>query len=304
MHRPLVSILIVTWNRRSELGRAIESAKAQTYPNIEVVVVDNHSRDGTAEFVRESYPEVTLVCAPSNLGCPSGRNFGFQHCRGEYIYMLDDDGWLEPTAIAVSVVRAEADPEIGVVMSRIHESENGKVVRKRPEALDQSLFVATFSGGCSLFRREALSRAGLFPDDFFRQAEENDLALRLLENRYFCFLEPASIMYHAPSPVGRSSKAFIFYNLRNGNRTGLRLWPFPWCLIKPMISLGHAIRYAFSLKYFALPFQIVLNACIDGIKTLPGKRQRISVQTFHIFKSLSSAPSKVKPSFTLVNSAK
>ena len=92
---PLVSIQIVTWNRRDELARCLESALAQTYKNIEIVVVDNASTDDSAQMVGQEFPNVRLVRVEKNLGCPSGRNFGFAHCRGKYIYLLDDDGWLK-----------------------------------------------------------------------------------------------------------------------------------------------------------------------------------------------------------------
>src|SRR5262249_42109576 len=176
---PLVSILIVTWNRRDEVVRSIRSALAQTWANKEVVVVDNASTDGTADLVQQEFPELRLVRSEVNLGCPSGRNFGLQHCAGEYIYMLDDDGWLQEDAVEKCVRRAEADPSIAVVMSRIHEVQDGKVWREYPAEQTEAGYRADFSGGCSLVRRAALDLAGVFPEDFVRQGEETDLALRL-----------------------------------------------------------------------------------------------------------------------------
>lgn len=291
---PLVSIQIVTWNRQRELPRAIESALAQSYANTEIVVVDNASTDGTAALVRERFPQIKLVVAERNLGCPSGRNFGFRHCRGKYIYCLDDDGWLKPDAVELAVRRADSDPRIAVVMSRIHESENGCLVRTLPENRDQPVYQASFCGGCSLLRRAALEEVGGFPDDFFRQAEEEDLAIRLLDAGWFCFLEPTSIMCHAPSQVGRSPKTFLYYGLRNTNKTGLRVWSFPWCILRPLVNLGHSFRFMITQRHLALP-ALIFGSLLRDLLTLPSRRRPVSARTNELFFRLGKQPSLSQP---------
>ncbi len=291
---PLVSILIVTWNRRRELPRAIESALNQTYSSIEVVVVDNASTDGTADEVRARFSQVSLVEAGRNLGCPSGRNFGFRHCHGKYIYCLDDDGWLKPDAVERAVSRAEAEPRIAVVMSRIHETGEDGLVRCLPENRDEPVYQSSFCGGCSLIRREAIDQVGAFPEDFFRQAEEEDLAIRLLDSGWFCFLEPESVMFHAPSPVGRNSKVFLYYGLRNTNKTGLRVWSFPWCVLRPFVNLGHSLRFMFTYRYVELPF-LVLFSLVRDLVSLPGRRSPVSARTNELYFRLGKQPTTTKP---------
>jgi GT2 family glycosyltransferase len=294
MKTPLVSVLIVTWNRKTEVARSITSALAQTYPRKEVVLVDNGSSDGTAEFVQRNFPSVRLVQSERNLGCPSGRNFGFAHCRGEYIYMLDDDGWLKEDAVEIAVRRAETDRMIGVVMSRIHEMDGDRLVKKRPDSGEVPSFQSTFSGGCSMIRRAALESAGLFPDDFFRQAEENDFALRMLESGFLCFLEPSSVMYHAPSPLGRNDKQVAYYNLRNTNKTGLRLWPFPWCILRPIVNFAHALRLMVQMHYPALPIHVI-KSLIQDVLQLPRTRKPVSHKTYLLFRLLQKSPSAINP---------
>jgi GT2 family glycosyltransferase len=291
----VASILIVTWNRRAEVARAIRSALAQTCARKEIVVVDNGSTDGTAEMVRSEFPDVHLVRSERNLGCPSGRNFGFGHCRGRYIYMLDDDGWLKDDAVALCVQRAESDPAIGVVMSRIMLMKEGNVVGQYPLDQPEPGYRADFSGGCSLIRRDALASAGVFPDDFVRQGEETDLALRLLEAGYFCFHEPAAVMFHAMSPVGRNSDEALFYTLRNANRTGLRLWPTPWCLLRPLVSFGHAVRYAVERRAPSLPWRF-LASLAGELRSLSRHRRAVSPATFRLFRQLQATPTSRCPS--------
>jgi len=281
----LISVLVVTWNRREELGRCLQSVRGQTYKNIEVVVVDNASTDGTSAMITTDFPEVRLVRSARNLGCPSGRNLGFAFCEGEYIYMLDDDGWLKQDALEIAARQMRDNPRIGVVMSRIHEVENGCTVRQRPHGIEQPCYQASFSGGCSLIRNRVIQMVGMFPENFFRQGEEHDLALRMLEAGYYCFAEPRSIMFHAPSASGRNNLAIAFYNLRNSNRTGIRLWPFPWCVLRPIVSLGHAIRLSIQLGCIELPWR-VLQAFVRDLFGLLDERKPVSVGTFATFRRL------------------
>ena len=150
------------------------------------------------------------------------------------------------------------------------------------------------SGGCSLIRRSVLAAAGVFPEDFFRQAEESDLALRMLDAGFFCFLEPTSVMYHSPSPAGRNSKATIFYTLRNTNRTGLRLWPFPWCFARPLLNLFHAFRFSISMRYFTLPAE-VLGTLLQDLRRLPGQRKPVTRRAYSLFRRLQKQPSCCRP---------
>jgi GT2 family glycosyltransferase len=288
-NKPLVSVLILTWNRRTEVGRSIESAMAQTYRSVEVVVVDNGSTDGTSEFLQTQYPHVRVVRLAENVGCPSGRNAGFGHCSGRYIYQLDDDGWLKEDAIEIAVARAESDAAIAVVMSRIHEVDANGIGRKRPPRADTPAFVAHFSGGCSMMRRDALERCGVYPDDFFRQGEESDLALRLFDHGYLCVLEPESVMYHRPSPVGRVPKTFLYYTLRNTNKTALRLWPLPWVILRPLVNVAHALRGAMVFRYWGLPVA-VLRELLRDLRKVHLTRRPISRRAFRMARTLQAKP--------------
>lgn len=290
---PPVSVLIVTWNRREDLLRSVESALAQTYPNLEVVVLDNASTDGSAEAVRSRFPDVRVICSDKNLGCPSGRNLGIVNCRGEYIYQLDDDGWLAPDAVEKSVRAMQADPEIAVVMSAIHEVEGEKVVRVQPP-VDHPVYRHSFIGCCSMLRKSALDKVGLFPDDYWRQMEENHLALRLLDAGYYCYLQPESVMYHRPSPVGRDTSKFFYYDMRNINRTAMRLWPFPWCALKIANNFRHAAAFAVRRLKPLMPLKLLVRLIAD-LLALPGRRKPVRRDTLRLYRGLLKQPRETKP---------
>ena len=257
---PLVTVLLVTWNRKGEIGKSIDSVLAQTYPNIEILVIDNNSPDGTYEYLQENYPMVQVICSHKNMGCPSARNLGFPNCRGKYIYSLDDDGWLQEDAIEILVRELESEPQIGVVMSQIREVEqDGTFVRKKPANVDGPAYLGTFVGCCFLIRKEVIERIGGFQDDFFRQGEEGDLSIRMMSAGWVVKIQPESVMYHAPSPIGRSQNMFIYYALRNTMKTGFRTWPFPWNWLRAFSIIGKAISYGVRHGYLLLPLQMMVQ---------------------------------------------
>lgn len=286
---PLVSILLVTWNRKYDLKKAIESALAQSYTAIEIVVVDNDSTDDTAALVATEFPMVRLVPAPRNLGCPSGRNYGFGFCRGKYVYLLDDDGWLEPDAVRLTVESAEADDTLGVIMSRIHVVEHSEVAYKWPHGQESPVYLNSFVGCCALLRKDIIDLVGGFPDDFWRQSEEEDMTLRMMDRGFYCLLEPASVMYHAHSEVGRNQRDFLYYSLRNTNKTALRHWPFPWYALRLLRNMGHAVAGALTMRAFSLPF-VLFKDCLLDLLRLPGMRKPVSPQTLHTYRQLAAHP--------------
>src|SRR5215210_2105808 len=94
---PLVSVIIPCYNQAHFLGEAIESVLGQSYPNFEIVVVDDGSPDDTAE-VAARYPEVRYICQ-DNQGLSAARNTGLGQSEGEYVVFLDADDRLLPEAL-------------------------------------------------------------------------------------------------------------------------------------------------------------------------------------------------------------
>ena len=72
MNNPLVSVIIVTWNRKDDMLETLDALQNQTYSNLEVIIVDNGSSDGTADVIRKKYPNYKLIYLSSNVGCEEG----------------------------------------------------------------------------------------------------------------------------------------------------------------------------------------------------------------------------------------
>ena len=267
--KPLVSVAILTWNRRQHVAKAIDSVIAQDYQPIEIVVVDSASDDGSADFIESRYPQVKVVRLHRNLGCPEGRNLALANAAGEIIYALDDDGWLAPDTLSACVSRFIQHPDAGVVACRIVAPD---------EALARGgadYWHHTFSGGASAIRRIVLEKAGYYPSDYFRQAEEGDLALRIFEQGYGILCCPQAIMYHERSPINRNDSLFLYYNCRNELYTVLRR--YPWVYVVPAI-----LQKIFTWNYLGLRRGAILYSIAGVVSAflrfpgLVGKREPVS----------------------------
>lgn len=224
--KPLVSVAILTWNRQQQVLQAIGSVFHQTYRPVELVVVDSASSDGTLEAIAAAYPAVKVIRLHKNLGCPEGRNIALANCSGDVLYALDDDGWLAANTLQIVVDRFKRYPRAGVVCCRV-VPPGESVEQAGPDEMRH-----TFDGGASAFRKEILQTAGFYPSDFFRQAEEGDLALRVIEAGYSIVYCPEAVMFHPVVPLNRTNKLFWYYGCRNELMTVFRR--YPWALVLPI----------------------------------------------------------------------
>jgi glycosyltransferase involved in cell wall biosynthesis len=183
----LFSIVIPTFNRAALLARTLESVWAQHWTEFEVIVVDDGSTDGTAEFVRGLGGKVQLV-TQSNLGPGAGRNNGARLARGEYLAFLDSDDLWFPWTLAnfAELIRRHTQPAIlGAKLMEFSDEVQLVTVRETPMQADvfedfiashrSSYFVGA---GMSVLRREEFLKTGGFTNKPIN-AEDHDLILRM-----------------------------------------------------------------------------------------------------------------------------
>lgn len=100
--KPEISVIIPAYNVAPYIRRSLDSVLAQTYQNIEIIVVDDASTDTTAQIVEEycrKYDNIIFICQPCNQGMGEARNLGNEHAQGTYIFYLDSDDWIEPQTL-------------------------------------------------------------------------------------------------------------------------------------------------------------------------------------------------------------
>lgn len=205
MRTPLVSAVIPTRNRLDLVRRAIASVRSQTYPNVEIVVVDDGSTDGTAEMLA-NVPDVRLVRLSQGVGGAGARNRGIEAASGDLIAFLDsDDEWL-PDKLTQQVPRLLDQPEVGAVYSRhySHDDETGVRSEVHAALYTGDITEQLFSGRCprtvSLFtvRRKALEEVGGFDEDL-PGFQDTDLWIRIASRWRFDAVDaPLTVVHNHP----------------------------------------------------------------------------------------------------------
>jgi len=129
---PSVAIIILNFNKRTEVLEAIESALTITYPHHHVLVVDNASTDGSWESISECYPELSKIRLPNNFGAAGGRNAGWQHMKKhvhvEYILFLDDDAVIAREAVQHFVQALHSDQTVGVACGKGYTRAPSRII--------------------------------------------------------------------------------------------------------------------------------------------------------------------------------
>lgn len=193
---PLISIVIPTFNRRHFVSEAIDSGLSQSYVHCQVIVVDDGSTDGTAEFLREKYGDRIVLVEQANQGPGIARNSGIKAASGEFIQFLDADDQLHSQKIEFSLDVFRGRPEVSVVYTHFQfVAPDGETPVETPpfeQYTDDVYCELLRQTGCriltssSMIRVEALHTVGGFADDAdFRSAEDWDLFLRLARRYRF-----------------------------------------------------------------------------------------------------------------------
>lgn len=195
---PLVSVIIPTYNHARFIAQAVQSALVQTYPQVEIIVIDDGSTDETAQVLAPFAGRIRVV-TQNNAGVSAARNHGFALAQGQYLTFLDADDLFLPDKLARDVALLEGDPAVGMVYcSWRYVAEDGEQVlgELRPQKAGQlleDLLLRRFHcvPGAATIRREALERVGLFAEHC-PAAADTDLWVRLAYAGYpfACVDEP------------------------------------------------------------------------------------------------------------------
>jgi GT2 family glycosyltransferase len=232
--RRRVDIGVVTWNSRDLSTECFERLYATDHGvDIRLLVHDNASSDGTAEAIRDRFPQAMLEVAEDNLGFAMGVNRMFARSDAPWFLMLNSDAWLEPGALATMVEAAEQHPRAAAVAPRI-ESPQGRVehgvqpfptpraairlaipgyARLRPARADELLIPSAWDpararevdwavGAAWLIRRAALEDIGGLDERLFMYGEDLDWCWRAHERGWTIWYEPAALVRHLLNASG------------------------------------------------------------------------------------------------------
>ncbi|MDD2927829.1 MAG: glycosyltransferase family 2 protein [Candidatus Omnitrophica bacterium] len=236
---PLISVIILTLNSKDFISRCLDSIFRQARQDLEIIVVDNGSKDGTCDFLRNKYPKVLVIRNEDNLGACRARNQGIKAAKGSWVFSLDCDVILSEGFIS-GLFRAIENPapNLGMIQAKILQADRktiyscgiyisklllrfydiGKGLNDQGQFdNDRRIF-----GACSaaaVYNRKMLEalkeKTGYFDERFFFLFEDVDLAWRSQRSGWKTLFEPGLVCYHEGNSSGTCRKIRQYLCLRN-----------------------------------------------------------------------------------------
>jgi GT2 family glycosyltransferase len=293
----MISVIIVNWNGKGFLADCLSALRRQTFRDFETILVDNGSTDGSGEFVRTEFPEVTVLPLSDNRGFTGGNIAGYAIARGELIVLLNNDTeadshWLEEMHHAAQVY-----PVAGSFASKMmyfderNRIENcgydlavaGTTIDLGRDEVDSPKWACPRSvfgacGGAAVYRRSMLEEVGFFDPNFFLIYEDVDLSFRARLRGYECIYIPGAVVYHRyRSSIGKAPARQVFFSQRNIEFVYLRNMParliFESAPQRLSYELGAALYFA--RRGAALSFVRAKLSALRCIGRVLGERRAI-----------------------------
>lgn len=261
---PRVSALIVSYNTRDLTLDAVRSALSE--PDVEVVVVDNASEDGSADAIASTFPALTLVRSPANLGFAGGVNLAARRATGEAFLLLNPDARLKPGALVMLLTRLEEHSRAAAVGAALVYPDGrpqesafelpglaqvaldlfpvprlaGSRLNGRYPSRSTPFRIGHPLGACFLLRRAAWEDVGPLDEGYFMYVEEVDWCRRAADRGWEIWHEPRAVAVHHGAQSTQQRSAEMWVQLW---RSRLRYYqryssPAYWRAIRLLVRLG------------------------------------------------------------------
>lgn len=236
MHQEFkLSIITVNYNGYKDTCELIDSIPFDD--SMEVIVVDNASKENEANHIQKRYPQVKVIRSGKNLGFAGGNNLGVKAAKGNYLLLINNDTIFKDFSIQPLIDRLESKSQIGMVCPKIRfiwgtnpiqfagytplskitvrnqsigfgEEDQGQYDKAHPTPYAH--------GAAMLIKREVLGKVGLMPEDYFLYYEEIDWSMMFTRAGYQIWYDPACTIYHKESQsTGQKSPLRTYYITRN-----------------------------------------------------------------------------------------
>jgi GT2 family glycosyltransferase len=225
---PLVSVIVVNYNGARDLPRLLRSLRRQEYPELQTIVVDNDSSDGSLELLREAREGIEVVALPRNVGFAGGFNAGLRLARGAYVAVLNPDVELPPDALGAWVAKALQRPDAAAVAPKMMLRRHPRFLNSLgnsvlPGGWGSDNFIGVFDAGqfdhvehvfsacfgAALLSREALDAVGRLDAGYFLYYEDADWCYRARRHGFSIVTAPECRVTHSfGASVGTASELF------------------------------------------------------------------------------------------------
>lgn len=228
-----LSVIIVNYNVKYHVEQCLDSVLRATHNlETEVFVVDNHSRDGSVEYLRARFPQVNIIDNNHNLGFARANNIAIRQSSGEYVLLLNPDTFVAEDSIQQVIAFMDENPKAGGVGVMMHNTEGTRAMESR-RALPTPLVsfrkmlgfsnryymthlswdtpgqIEVISGAFCMLRRTVLDEVGLLDEDFFMYGEDIDLSYRITRGGYQNWYVPARIVHYKGESTQKSSFRYV-----------------------------------------------------------------------------------------------
>ncbi|MGH7156958.1 MAG: glycosyltransferase family 2 protein [Candidatus Saccharimonadales bacterium] len=229
-----VSVVILSWNTLNETKDCLESIRRLDYPAVEIIVVDNGSRDGSKEYLA-AQKDIVYIDLPKNTGFTGGQIAAYEKANGDFIALINSDALVDKNwlRIGVEVMR---DSRVAAVGGKAYIWQDGEEPYKNVGAFysyqainlwrgyattmtagEKQLEVDSISGAGVLIRRKTIEEVGYFDKRFFAYFEETDLFARMQRAGYRIVYEPTMHTWHKIASSTKDKPYFLLYYM-NRNR--------------------------------------------------------------------------------------
>lgn len=264
---PLISLITVNYNQPEVTCDFLNSMRRVTYPNTEIIVVDNGSKVPVDE-VEKAFPEIMLIRSKENLGFAGGNNLGIKAAKGKYLLFINNDTEVEPDFLEPMVELLEKDSTIGIVSPKIKYFYHRELIQyagfsdlnpftmrmhadgfmEKDDGQHDRAKETFFAHGCAMMiPRRVIDKAGMMPELYFLYYEEHDWSTRIKRAGYKIYYQPQSTVWHKESiSTGKDSTLKTYYI----NRNRILFWRRNINGPKALLSLAYLSLIAIPKNFF------------------------------------------------------
>jgi GT2 family glycosyltransferase len=223
---PLVSIIIVNYNGKTNLENCLSSLSESSYKKLEIILVDNNSQDDSVDYVKNKHPKVHIIKLDKNFGFAYPNNLGAKNANGNLLLFLNNDTKPSPQFVT-ELVNVLNDPTIGICQSLLLKptgevDSSGDYVDTKgiayssQQRVEKTSEILSAKGASMMIRKDLFEKMGGFDEKFFVTFEDIDLGWRTWISGYKVVVVPKSVVYHiGGQTINKMMLEISFHGFKN-----------------------------------------------------------------------------------------